>query len=350
MAKIVKKISIERRQEDNEANSKSNTIKKTTSQDDVPKAEENKLEPNSESDKIVDNSFKLADYDNNTPQETQQSLKDNNNTAKSAAELLIITFGVSVFDNIRNNKVFNLPFQDAQITLHQWLAELLNTYIKFEDINEIVDAVKSLKSKEELLEAKNVELLDKLENVKKLFEEKHSKLENELKETKNQKSKQDKKISSSVSISTLTQVIPDIEGFGAIKALIDESSEDPSVDTGKFIIKYLNGILALIKKAGLPAATELEKMEMLHAVLSKLLSDISELYISQRRALLDELAKIANSYMNEYIFISPEETLQIDPLIHNAKGLGGSRIKEGVSYAVLEKSTRKTVKYADIKV
>jgi len=349
MAKIVKKVSVDKSQKSNDSSVSENSIKKTTVKPDGYSHKENCSTQAFNVNGVEHATEDQNDFVNSKEREKTQTITDDI-TTEGAAELLIQTFGSSVFDNIRRNEIFNLPLHDANINLNEWLGEILNTYIKFEDINRIVLSIKKSRVKEISQKEQIEELIQELDKTQKLYDEKIVTLYDELKEIKAQTVKQNKKISSYLPISALTKAIPDIEPFSTIKVLIEEASEETSNDTGIFFVSFIKALIVLMKNVDAPAESEQEKMEMLHNVLSKLLSDISELYISQRRALLDELAKIANSYMDEYIFISPEETLQIDPMIHNAKGLGGSRIKEGISYAVLEKSTRKTVKYADIKV
>jgi len=352
MAKIVKKISVEPREDLKDNSSKGNTIKKTTINDQSAPNDDKMDESSDTSENLIDDNFKLTDSEKDTIpyNEHNQFSSELGNTTERAVELLAQTFGMNFFENIRKNKVFNLPLQDSEIPLNQWLIELLNTYISFESINEIIQSIERLHVNQESLQTKLEDLSKELENSEKTYSDKISELMNELNETKSQKTKQDKKITTSIPINMLTQAIPDNDGYGTIKSLIEEASEEPSPETGKFIIRYINGFIGLIKKASMPCDTEQEKVELYHAELSNILRNVSGLYISQRRALLDELAKMVNSFLVDFIFISPEETLQIDPLIHNAKGVGGSRIKEGVSFAVLEKSTRKTIKYADIKV
>jgi hypothetical protein len=66
--------------------------------------------------------------------------------------------------------------------------------------------------------------------------------------------------------------------------------------------------------------------------------------------MLDLLAVACSAKFKLYKFISPEESLQVDPRIHSATALGGSTIKEGISFAVIKKDTMQTVKYAEIRV
>jgi len=95
---------------------------------------------------------------------------------------------------------------------------------------------------------------------------------------------------------------------------------------------------------------EEEKMEILHTALTRVLEALTGLYIPQRRAVLEQLAKLCNSRVSDYLFISPEESKEIDLRIHNAASIGGNQILEGRTFAVVNRSSYQTVKYAEIEV
>ena len=42
--------------------------------------------------------------------------------------------------------------------------------------------------------------------------------------------------------------------------------------------------------------------------------------------MLEQLAKLCNSRVSDYLFISPEESKEIDLRIHNAASIGGNQI------------------------
>ena len=91
-----------------------------------------------------------------------------------------------------------------------------------------------------------------------------------------------------------------------------------------------------------------EKLEVVYPALTNLLACISGCYVTDRRMVLELVAKHCNEFFSDYDFISPEQTLNADPDIHNATGLGNAQIREGVTFCVVRRDTKKTVKYADV--
>ncbi|MBN2891312.1 MAG: hypothetical protein JXL97_05555 [Bacteroidales bacterium] len=134
-----------------------------------------------------------------------------------------------------------------------------------------------------------------------------------------------------------------------IVELLKEGYKNGGKNGTKFIFGFLKGFVFVEEAILTLGADEKENLDLLHNSGKNLLSNISELTIPERRPILDIVANLYNSYMNEYDFVSPEQTLQIDPNIHNADGLGGSVVKEGKSFAVVRRETKKPVYYADIK-
>jgi hypothetical protein len=133
-----------------------------------------------------------------------------------------------------------------------------------------------------------------------------------------------------------------------INELLAESFKNSGKNGQKFAMSFLKGF-AFIEDAILSLGDdEKENLDILHNATTKFLSEITETNAPERRPLLDIIATLCNSYLTAYDFISPEQTLQIDPLIHNAEGIGGTVVKEGQSFAVVRRDTRKTVYYADI--
>ena len=93
-----------------------------------------------------------------------------------------------------------------------------------------------------------------------------------------------------------------------------------------------------------------EVLKIIDEILRFMLENLKDNFILQRRALLDALARIITKKFDNFDFISPEETLQIDLDIHNTKGTGGNKIKQGFSFAVIRRENKQTYKYADIEV
>ena len=134
-----------------------------------------------------------------------------------------------------------------------------------------------------------------------------------------------------------------------INQLLKEDIKNPSEALSAFCVALAKtwGILAqALQKEG----EEEEKMEILHVALTRVLEALTGLYIPQRRAVLEQLAKLCNSRVSDYLFISPEESKEIDLRIHNAASIGGNQILEGRTFAVVNRSSYQTVKYAEIEV
>lgn len=117
----------------------------------------------------------------------------------------------------------------------------------------------------------------------------------------------------------------------------------------KFVLGFLKGFSWLENSILRLGEDEKENVDILNEGTKLLMEQISEKTSAERRPILDKIAALCNTYLFTYDFVSPEQTLQIDPTIHNAEGLGGTVIKEGKSFAVVRRETRKAVYYAEIK-
>ena len=129
-----------------------------------------------------------------------------------------------------------------------------------------------------------------------------------------------------------------------------ETIENSQEGTDVFLISFLKTFAAVREVLKIDFEDEKQKMENVYNSLAQMLSAISGLFPSERRDFLDLVAGLVSDEFNEYQFVSPEQTLQIDPDIHDAHGVGSGTVKEGKTFAVIRKSTRKAVKYAEIKV
>ena len=134
-----------------------------------------------------------------------------------------------------------------------------------------------------------------------------------------------------------------------ISSLLLETYKNSEKKGATFIYNFAKGFVWIENAVEKLGEDEKENLDLLYAAGSELLSSIEELSVPERRPILDIIANLFNDYLHTYDFVSPEQTLQIDPLLHNAEGLGGSVVKEGTSFAVVRRETRKTVYYADIK-
>ncbi len=133
-----------------------------------------------------------------------------------------------------------------------------------------------------------------------------------------------------------------------ISDLLHDAYKNDTRNGAKFVFGFLKGFVIVENTILQLGDDEKENLEALNNSGRNLMTEISELSVSERRPILDIVANMFNNYLQNYDFVSPEQTLQIDPSIHNVEGMGGTVVKEGLSFAVLRRETRKTVYYADI--
>jgi hypothetical protein len=135
-----------------------------------------------------------------------------------------------------------------------------------------------------------------------------------------------------------------------LRELLLEAAEHPAPELADFLSAFagawteLRQQVAALTRAGTP------DLHRLHAALSEFLTRLSGQHLPQRRPLLDQVARWASGFFEDYVFVSPEESALVDPAIHNAHGLGSGQILEGLSFAVIRRQSRVAVLYADVKV
>lgn len=188
------------------------------------------------------------------------------------------------------------------------------------------------------------------------YNAKFQEMRQQMEELEADKMEIQKKLSSTIQADTLLD-----EFFGSRngasdhqKRLIDvlRESIDNASDTklAQFVVKFAKGWAVL--QHSLSRLGDFEKgmpqLDYVCSALEFLLSCVSGCFVSERRTILELVAKQCCEYFQEYIFISPEHTLNLDPEIHNVPDSGSTLIKEGVSFAVIRSDTKKTVKYADV--
>lgn len=119
-----------------------------------------------------------------------------------------------------------------------------------------------------------------------------------------------------------------------------------------FVIRFAKGWVVL--QRALAQKDTLEKgmpqLNLVYDALTYMMTCISGCFASERRTLLELVAGHCCDYFQEFVFISPEHTVNFDPEIHSVSkpANGSSTIREGLSFTVIRSDTKKTVKYADV--
>ena len=235
-----------------------------------------------------------------------------------------------------------------------WLTAGLKTILKSEDLELLVQRVEQ--EIQELqkrlivaaeIQVSNQDIMADCERQKREIEALEIKLEPLQREVNSLK----KKVAASVGIDVVVDAVFSGEAveIQTINQLLKEDIKNPSEALSAFCValaKTWGILMQALQKEG----EEEEKMEIMHAALTRVLEALTGLYIPQRRAVLEQLAKLCNSRVSDYLFISPEESKEIDLRIHNAASIGGNQILEGRTFAVVNRSSYQTVKYAEIEV
>jgi len=133
-----------------------------------------------------------------------------------------------------------------------------------------------------------------------------------------------------------------------IANLLKESYLTGESNSRKFVFAFMKAFIFIEEGLMRIGIDENENLKVLFHAGEKLMSNITNLFSSERRLILDTVADMLSSKFENYKFISAEQSLQIDPAIHNVEGVGGTSIKQGLSFAVIRKDTQKTVYFADV--
>ncbi len=289
--------------------------------------------------------------------ETVKSTKTVSNI-ESADEIsvwLINFIGKDIFEQLKENPHFQLPYTQENVDMETWLVKALKTIFPAESIKNIGQQIQDYQSK--ITEATNMAqsaLSEKTiaeENLGKAMKRIAEK-QDEIDDIESDKHRLKKQMQATVQIETLIEEFfenPNRDTkIAQLKSLLHESLDNLDDMVSKFVLGFSKGWFLVQNTIERLGTDEKQNMESIHASLTKLLQNISDKFIPQRRPLLDIVAEIVSEKFDGYLFVSPEQTLQIDPAMHNVQRAGSTTVREGVTFAVLRKETKKAVKYAEI--
>ncbi len=261
---------------------------------------------------------------------------------------LITFFGKEMFENLKDNPNFNIPFTEEDISLNSWLEKVVKTIFSFEDLVKAGRIV----SEKYFKVVNTLELSKKNEEDLKSLKKNYSELKEQYEHIKQKRIRIERENKISLPLKELIEVVFDLDdkNVANIKTQLYQSLEDPSDNLKSFILAFFKGWKFVEKCIDDLGDDEKENIDIAQKAARELLREISGYYIPERRSILDGVADFITSKFTEYIFISSEQSIQIDPTIHNANGVGGTRIKEGMSFAVLRSENRQVYQYADIVV
>ncbi|MEO5357987.1 MAG: hypothetical protein H7844_11910 [Nitrospirae bacterium YQR-1] len=258
-------------------------------------------------------------------------------------------FGEQPFKGILNNPVLDLDEENTKATVKQWMSKMIKTYFTYDDIDA---AEKNLKNNYIRLKAQyknSVTQRQKLEEM--LITEQQGKktLNEKYDELAVFKYKLQKQLNSMVPLRDFVQISMHGNKIGEyLLQLTAELSESNNPAATVFIIRLCKCIREFQDIISKGAGSEKELMENVYHWSISFLHEVSGMYFTERKNIMNAIGRVLSSYFENYDFISPEDSLHVDPKIHDVRGLGGKTVKEGKSFLVLRKDTRQTVLLAQI--
>lgn len=283
--------------------------------------------------------------DNQQLQQLQQLALDKNASDDALGQWLVRILGSNVIQAIRQNPNLRLPYVESTITDKVWLLKALKTILPLANIQDF---------KRHLSQQFNAnsEAVVMIQQQQKELEQLYAKVNRMQRSLASHQRQQQKKTHTDFSNIPANYLID--AAFGqktttkGIQNLLHEAFEIPSETFKEFLIAFYTAWMDFQTTLQHAQENEKTRVRFLYEELKVFLKKLNGLYITQRRALLEEVAAIASMKLQKYLFISPEETLQINPKIHNIVGGNGLQIKEGVSFAVVRKTSKQTYLYADV--
>ena len=277
--------------------------------------------------------------------------------SEAVSSWLVNKFGSEVFEELINNPNLQMPYTEENLSTEKWVERVVKTLFSQETILKI-----SSKLSSQTVENADVDKIvaEKLSEKTSKYNERFQQMRAEMEQIEGEKAAVEAQLNKAIPLQQFVDVnFKNLDGETQpqkrIRQTINEAVEQSRDENlPAFVMKFAKGFSALnyvLKRTTENTeSTEKDKLEVVYPALTELLACVSGSYISERRTLLDLVAKHCNEFFTEYDFISPEQTLNVDPEIHNASGAGNGSIKEGSSFAVVRRDTKKTVKYADIKL
>ncbi len=316
------------------------------------------------SKKVEKQNIEINNVDNSGSTQISQTVQGEKRTESKVASVediakwLLGFIGNDIFEQLKNNEYLKLPYTDEQITLAQWLEKAVKTLFPQQSIQKIAQQIHENNEKTaqmDIMTAQIAEEKAKMEEKFKQYNLKFQELKSQIDEAEEDKHRIKSEFNSTLPLSTfISEFYNDptdhSEELKKLMTILNEALQSKDASVSKFIVRFSKGWAFLKSTFVQIGQDEKENLEKVHASLTAFLTFISGVFITERRPLLDVIAKICSQKFDSYDFISPEQTLNLDPEVHNISGSGSGMIKEGITFAVVRRESRKAVKYADVRL
>lgn len=291
--------------------------------------------------------------DNIAPTPAEAKVPEQSDPYLVVSEQLLKLVGEKVLSEIQQNPGFQVPYLDSTVEPVEWLEAALKTLLSFEGAEQLqqrfLEHVTGPSHQIELLTIQLNDLQRQLNEAKNQVLERDARL-SEAEKTNNRYQQQ---LRGRAELGKVIDLCFDRRNAdeATLNTLLREDLSSPTDALAPFVLALGEAWMRLRDDTLRQLSDdESQNLERLHAGLTQLLGAISGLFVTCRRVVLDKLAYICSLPLPTYQFISPEETLQVNLAIHSADGLGSSNIREGISFAILRRDNRQTIRYADVKV
>lgn len=260
--------------------------------------------------------------------------------------------GSDVLLRLRQNPNVNLPYADDLKTDDDWVRRALQTLLALDDIQVVAERVSTsvLDGQRPLLQQIETYRWEQMEAQQNLEQ---ARQQRQTAEAGRERAEVDlfrlrKEMATMLPARPVVELLFRHDDERSLRDLLLEAADQPSPELEPFLTAFVPAWSRLRAVVAGFGAESTDNLRTLYAALSQLLTDLSGLYLPQRRPVLDKVAQWASEPFADYLFVSPEESAQVDPSIHNAHGIGGSNVVEGRSFAVLRRQSRTVMLYADI--
>lgn len=273
---------------------------------------------------------------------------------EAVAERFVALIGREVVAPLAANPSLQVPRpgaadDDLPLGPVEWTAAVLGAFVTLDGLRQLDGNLRRLADERQVLKSELAQARQLAEEVLAQCDDKVLVLERRLADANLQVHRLQDAAGRSIGVHVLVE-----EAFGPgpkqaeISAALTDSLTQPSEALGPFIAALCLGWTEIKPHLAVADGDEDAAMERVAVALRGLLSRLSGHYIPERREVLRCIAGFVSERFTDYEFVSPEDWRHVDPAVHNVAGVGGQKVKEGLSFVVLKRGSRLTVMYADI--
>ena len=289
-------------------------------------------------------------------------------SAGLAVELLSL-FGEENLRSIRESfaSLNILSGHEAEDTT-AWLARLLDSYFTEQQLNSLCSYYTTYTNNRSQEQGSDRSALSSLREEVAGLQTRRAALEALVNAREEALIESERKLKNSIPAGTFFHILCDEvpATFTPVRNLLLEDTGDDTMIRFRFVLHLLSTLQPIAELLGdareplgdarkplgdaREPSSEEARIDSLSVRLDALLCSLQGLHIVNRRGILDTIARICSDNSGNFLFVSPESSLVVDPAIHDVKGLHGNTVKEGLSFAIIRRDSRQTIRLANITV